>query len=124
MDEHKALAEADLNDYWYCFKATSKELSSQLEPSCKIAQLGAMIINISSSAAVMPFVPTVSAYSGSKFVVSKIMECVHYENPDLHVFNLQPGLIDADMRKKAGLVSWDFDDPGMWYSTKRRRHEC
>jgi NAD(P)-dependent dehydrogenase (short-subunit alcohol dehydrogenase family) len=105
MDEHKALAETDLNDYWYCFEVNVKGPVATTRAFLKVAQPGATIINISSSAAVMPFAPTVSAYSGSKIAVSKIMECVRHENPDLCVFNLQPGLIDTDMAKKTGLVS-------------------
>jgi len=113
MDEHKALAETDLDDYWHGFEVNVKGPVVTTRAFLKVAQPGATVINVSSSVAVMPFAPTVSAYSGSKIAFSKIMECVHHENPDLRVFNLQPGLINTDMAKKAGLISPEYDDPGL-----------
>jgi NAD(P)-dependent dehydrogenase (short-subunit alcohol dehydrogenase family) len=123
MDEHKALAESDLNDFWHCFEVNVKGPVVTTRAFLKVAQPGATIINISSSSAVIPLVPTISSYSGSKLAVSNIKECVHHENPDLRVFNLQPGLINTDMAKRAGLISPQFDDPGMLYSMKRKRDE-
>jgi NAD(P)-dependent dehydrogenase (short-subunit alcohol dehydrogenase family) len=113
MDEHKALADADLNDYWHSFEINVKGPVVTTQAFLKVAQSGATVINISSSAAVMPFVPTVSAYSASKLAAAKIMECVHHENPNLRIFNVQPGLIKTDMAKLAGITSAKFDDPGM-----------
>lgn len=124
MDEHKPLAETDLDDYWRSFELNVKGPVVTTRAFLKVAQPGASIINVSSSAAVMPYVPTVSAYSGSKLAVAKIMECVHNEHPDLRVFNLQPGLIDTDMAKRAGLISPEFDDPGMSCYVGSRRDEC
>jgi short-subunit dehydrogenase len=54
----------------------------------KVAQLGAIIINIFSSSVAIPFMPTISKYSRSKLTILKIMDCVHHENPDLRVFNI------------------------------------
>ncbi len=123
MDKHKSLAESDLTDYWNCFEVNVKGPIVTTQAFLKVAQPGATIINISSSAAVIPFVPTISAYSGSKIAVSKIMECVHHENPDLRVFNVQPGLINTAMAKKSGLISPDFDDPSMLHSMRFKRFE-
>jgi NAD(P)-dependent dehydrogenase (short-subunit alcohol dehydrogenase family) len=113
MDEHKALAEADLDDYWHSFEINLKGPVVTTRAFLKVAQPGATIINTSSSLAVIPLVPSISAYSSSKLAVSKIMECVHHENPDLRVFNLQPGLIDTDMAKRVGLIEPEFDDKGL-----------
>jgi len=88
LDEHKALTESDLNNYWHCFEINVKGPVVTTRGFLKVAQLGAIIINIFSSSAAIPFVPTISEYSGSKLAVSKIMDCVHHENPDLRVFNI------------------------------------
>jgi NAD(P)-dependent dehydrogenase (short-subunit alcohol dehydrogenase family) len=113
MDEHKALFESNLDDYWHSFEINVKGPVVTTRAFLKVAQPGANIINISSSSAVIPLVPTISAYSGSKLAVSKIMECVHHENPDLRVFNVQPGLINTDMAKRVGLIEPEFDDAGI-----------
>jgi NAD(P)-dependent dehydrogenase (short-subunit alcohol dehydrogenase family) len=113
MDEHRALADAGLNDYWHSFEVNVKGPVVTTQAFLKVARSGATVINISSSAAVMPFMPTVSAYSASKLATAKIMECIHHENPNLRIFNVQPGLIKTDMAKSAGITSAEFDDPGM-----------
>jgi NAD(P)-dependent dehydrogenase (short-subunit alcohol dehydrogenase family) len=123
LDEHKALAESDPNDYWHCFEVNVKGPVVTTQAFLKVTQPGATIINISSPSAVIPLVPSISAHSGSKLAVSKIMECVHHENPDLRVFNVQPGFINTDMAKRAGLISPEFDDPGMLFSIKSKKDE-
>jgi NAD(P)-dependent dehydrogenase (short-subunit alcohol dehydrogenase family) len=121
LGEQKSLAESDLNDYWHCFEVNAKGPVVTTRGFLKVAQPGATIINITSSSAVIPLVPTISSYSGSKLAVSKIMGCVHHENPDLRMFNLQPRLISTDMAKKAGLISPEFDDSGMLYSINSKK---
>jgi NAD(P)-dependent dehydrogenase (short-subunit alcohol dehydrogenase family) len=120
-DKHKSLAESDLIDYWHCFEINAKGPVVTTGGLLKVAQPGATIINIPSSSAVIPFMPSISAYSSAKLAVSKIMECVHHENPDLRVFNVQPGLINTDMAKKAGLISLEFDDSGMLCSINSKK---
>lgn len=40
------------------------------------------------------------------------MEYLHHENPQLRVFNLQPGQIVTDMSTSAGLPNENCDDVG------------
>ncbi|EXJ58348.1 hypothetical protein A1O7_05773 [Cladophialophora yegresii CBS 114405] len=56
---------------------------------------GGTIINVSSAAGHLQYVPGYSAYATSKIASAKAFEYLQHENPDLKVFNLQPGIIES-----------------------------
>ena len=60
----------------------------------------------------LPYIPTYSGYSVAKLASCKIMEYVQRENPELRVFNLQPGTVETNMVKNSGLIVDSYDDPG------------
>jgi NAD(P)-dependent dehydrogenase (short-subunit alcohol dehydrogenase family) len=61
----------------------------------------AVLINISAGLAHVHPTYRHSAYSTSKIAAVKIYEYVQFENPDLRVFSLHPGVIPTDMGKKS-----------------------
>jgi NAD(P)-dependent dehydrogenase (short-subunit alcohol dehydrogenase family) len=113
LDAHKTLAESALDDYWRCFEINTKGPIVTTQAFLKVAHPGATLINVTSGAAIIPHIPGYSSYSSSKLGAAKVMEYVHHENPDLRVFNLQPGTVQTDMAKKSDLNVRTFDEPSM-----------
>ncbi len=113
LSAHTSLAKSPLEDYWRGFEINIKGPIITTQAFIKIAQTGATLINVSSGAAHIPYIPNYSGYSSSKLAAAKIMEFVQRENPELRVFNLSPGVVDTNMAKKSDLVVTEFDEPGM-----------
>ncbi|OQU93743.1 hypothetical protein CLAIMM_00222, partial [Cladophialophora immunda] len=53
-----------------------------------------------------------SAYSSSKLGALKVFEFVQSENPDMHVVNVQPGVILSDINVKHGAMA-PMDTPDL-----------
>ncbi|KAE8454263.1 hypothetical protein EG329_005188 [Mollisiaceae sp. DMI_Dod_QoI] len=110
---HKPLIVSPLDDYWRGFEINVKGPIVTTQAFLKIARPGATLINVSSGAAHIPYIPDYSGYSAAKLASSKIMEYVQRENPELRVFNLQPGTVETSMAKKSGLSIDKYDEPGL-----------
>ncbi|KAE9369802.1 NAD(P)-binding protein [Stipitochalara longipes BDJ] len=110
---HKPLADSPLDDYWETFEINIKGPIITSQAFLKLAKPGATLINVSSSCAVLPYSPSWSGYSAAKLASCKIMEYVQRENPELRVFNLQPGTVETDITRKGGAVLESWDDPGL-----------
>lgn len=123
LSSHKPLAESPLDDYWRGFEINIKGPIATTQAFLKIARPGATLINVSSGAAMLPYIPTYSGYSASKLAACKIMEYVQRENPRLRVFNLQPGMVETSMSKKSGLIVDSYDEPGE-YSSLSSENDC
>lgn len=67
----------------------------------------AVVIDISSIAAVMPPLPGGASYSASKLAATKIWEYFAAENPSHRVVSIQPGQIETEMAKSIGLKGAD-----------------
>jgi short-subunit dehydrogenase len=79
-----------------------------------IAQTGATLINVTSAAAHIPYIEEFSGYSAVKLAGVKIMQYMQHENPELHVFNLNPGFVETNMAKASGLPQRIFDESSMF----------
>lgn len=112
LDQHKSIVDSELSDYWLSFEINVKGLIIFSQAFLKISKPGATIINISSAAGFIPYIPGYSAYSTSKAAGARFMEYLHHENPELRVFSLQPGQIITDMSTNAGLPNENCDDVG------------
>jgi NAD(P)-dependent dehydrogenase (short-subunit alcohol dehydrogenase family) len=113
-DEHISVAKSVLDDYWHGFEVNIKGsliVTQEFLQSGVAVNKGATVINITSGAAHIPYIPGYSGYSASKLGFAKIMEYVQYENKEreLRVFNLQPGAVETDMTRKAGNVKTTND---------------
>jgi NAD(P)-dependent dehydrogenase (short-subunit alcohol dehydrogenase family) len=61
------------------------------------------ILNISTCVGHMPPLEAgVSAYAASKAGAAKLFDYIAFENPELHIVNVHPGLVDTDMSRKSG----------------------
>jgi NAD(P)-dependent dehydrogenase (short-subunit alcohol dehydrogenase family) len=59
----------------------------------------AKILNISSGIAHMNPLPGFWAYSSVKLAIVKMFDYLQAENPDLSVFNIQPGVVDTELNQ-------------------------
>jgi NAD(P)-dependent dehydrogenase (short-subunit alcohol dehydrogenase family) len=105
LDGHQSIAKSDLADYWRAFEINVKGGLVVVQDFLKRSpKPGSTIINIGSGAGHISYIPGYSAYSSSKLAFAKIIEYVHHENPELRVFNINPGRVATDMQAKAGDV--------------------
>ncbi|TQV94926.1 short-chain dehydrogenase [Cordyceps javanica] len=75
------------------------------------AGVGAVAINVSSSAAHLNFGPGFASYNCSKIGAFRLWDSLAYANAGLSVFHLQPGVVDTDMNRAAGGVkALGFED--------------
>lgn len=61
----------------------------------------AVLLNISSSIAHISPMPGLSAYAASKAANLKMVDYVAAENPDIHVVNIQPGVVATEIMGEA-----------------------
>jgi NAD(P)-dependent dehydrogenase (short-subunit alcohol dehydrogenase family) len=69
---------------------------------------GSVLINVSTAAAHVPPIPGMSAYATSKFASTRFFEYVGWENPDIRVANVHPGVIPTAMEAKSRASGYDF----------------
>jgi NAD(P)-dependent dehydrogenase (short-subunit alcohol dehydrogenase family) len=106
LDEHRTIADSDLDDYWKTFEINVKGGLNVVQGFIRrTPEPGCTIINIGSGAGHIDYIPGYSAYSSSKLAFAKIVEYVQHENPALRVFNINPGAIATDMQAKAGDIA-------------------
>lgn len=112
LDDHCTVADSDLQDYWRVFEVNIKGSLNVIRAFLHTKPAaGATIINVSSGAGHIPYIPGYSAYSASKLGFAKVVEYVQRENLHLRVFNINPGAIETDMQHKAGDIA-AIDDIG------------
>ena len=68
----------------------------------KNAAPNAALINNTSGTGTLPAMKGISALQVSKIANSKLMECISAEHPELFVLNVQPGVVDSALARKAG----------------------
>ncbi|KAF3404926.1 Short chain dehydrogenase andI [Talaromyces pinophilus] len=105
LDDHRSLLDSDLDDYWKTFEINVKGGLIVVQQFLKHSQPDDTIINIGSGAGHLPCLPGYSAYSSSKLAFAKVIEHVQVENPDLRIFNINPGAIATEMQAKSGDVA-------------------
>jgi NAD(P)-dependent dehydrogenase (short-subunit alcohol dehydrogenase family) len=115
--EYNTIAGSRLEDYWYLFEVNvkgpliaTKEFLKTVAPIYSSQSESPTIINITSGAAHLRYLRGFSAYSAAKLATIKAMEYVHLETPGVRVFNLQPGIINTDMLRKAQRIKKEAED--------------
>ncbi|KAK9770054.1 hypothetical protein AB5N19_03099 [Seiridium cardinale] len=108
------VASADVLDWWKAFDVNVRGSVYALQKVLKNISQSGVIINVTSAVAHIPHAPGQSAYAASKLGASKMFEYIQFEHPNLRVFNLQPGVIQATgVASKAaaqGGYSWPQQD--------------
>lgn len=99
-----------------------------LQAFTPLAAPGAKLLNIGSAIghwAPLPEVPGVWSYAAAKAATLKMMEYYAFENPDIHVVSIQPGIVGTEINPNipvgpdTGKCSFVFMPPGGWMRRKR-----
>ena len=81
----------------------------------RYASTEAVAIDVSSSAAHLNFIPGFASYSIAKLAIFRLWDSLAFENPEISVFHVQPGVVDTAMNKEAGgVAALGFEDDGKW----------
>lgn len=70
----------------------------------------AVVLNVTTGALHIPYIPRFSGYTSSKMAAARLFDYLHHEQPDKFVLNVHPGVIKTAMGDKAGLEGVPFDD--------------
>lgn len=75
----------------------------------------AVVIDVNSSACHVNFTPKFAAYSTAKLAMFRLWDYLGYENREIVVFHLQPGVVRTGMnRESGGADAVGFEDDGKW----------
>jgi NAD(P)-dependent dehydrogenase (short-subunit alcohol dehydrogenase family) len=81
----------------------------------RYASTNAIVINVSSAAAHLGFIPGFASYSVAKMAIVRLWDSLAYANPTLSVYHVQPGVVDTAMnRESGGVAAVGFEDHGKW----------
>jgi len=114
-----SIVDSDLKDWWSAYEVNDKAALLVTRALLDNATSDAVLINITAGLAHMPPTSGLSSYATSKLANAKFYEYVQFEEPDLRVFDLHPGVIVTGMAKKAtagGMVKdsfWDTREPAV-----------
>ena len=79
-----------------------------------------IIINVTSAAGHLPYVPFYSSYATSKIASAKLFEYLQHEHAELRIINLQPGIIEstgvASQAAEQSGLSFPQQDTGMYFN--------
>ncbi|RYP50623.1 hypothetical protein DL768_003905 [Monosporascus sp. mg162] len=99
------VVQADIQDYWASYEANVKStivLVKYLLP--KANPMNAAVLCMIAGAVSFPtkMLVGMSGYLASKLAVSKTMEFLAHENPDIFFASIHPGTVDTDIFRKSG----------------------
>lgn len=88
--------DAELNDWWTQYEVSVKSVIIAAQAFVPHAKPGAAIYGITSGALVLPpkFTPGLSAYLSAKTAQMNILGFLAYENPELFVVCVHPGIVE------------------------------
>ncbi|OAL25235.1 hypothetical protein AYO22_05112 [Fonsecaea multimorphosa] len=106
LAEPATIMSSDPKEWWTSFEVNILGAFHSVRAFIPVGSPTATIVNISTGAVHAPtdFVANLSAYAASKIGALKVFEFVQAENPDLHVVNIQPGVISSDINRKHGAM--------------------
>jgi NAD(P)-dependent dehydrogenase (short-subunit alcohol dehydrogenase family) len=84
----------------------------------------AVVVDVNSNAAHMNFADAFASYSVAKFSVYRLWDHLSFNNPEMSVFHIQPGIIDTAMnREVGGIEATGIEDNGKYKNLPMRRNE-
>jgi NAD(P)-dependent dehydrogenase (short-subunit alcohol dehydrogenase family) len=102
------IASADFDDWWTSMETNVKGPFLASRAFFRHAAKDAYLFNITTGISHMPAFPMgISAYAVSKAAAVKLFDYFAFENPGIHVVNVQPGVVDTDMNRKSGIPGQD-----------------
>lgn len=110
------IKDLDPEEFWRVVSVNTKGPFNIIMAFMKVAAKNAVLISINSGIGhMLPIWGPWASYAASKAASARVHEFLQYENPELRVFNLQPGIIHTEMAKDAGTIDGDFPD-SKWFS--------
>lgn len=93
----------DTQDWWTACCTNILGTLHSVRAFASHAAREACLLNISTCIShIPPLEPGVSAYAASKAAANKLLDYMGLENPEFHVVNVHPGLVESDMSRKSG----------------------
>jgi NAD(P)-dependent dehydrogenase (short-subunit alcohol dehydrogenase family) len=106
----ETVQKATFESLWVQFDVNVRGSMSVVREFVARAPMGATLINTSSGAGILDFVPGLAGYLASKLATLKSMDSLHQEGRVLRVFNIQPGVVATVMAKEGKSVCHDADE--------------
>lgn len=92
-----------MQDWWTTLNTNILGALYTVRGFVRYAAEGAHVLHISTCIShIPPLEAGVSVYAASKAAAAKMFDYIALENPELHVVNVHPGLVDTDMSRKSG----------------------
>jgi len=91
----------------YGFNLNVRTTLNAVQAFIPLAAPNAVLINVSTGIAHFAPIPGMSAYASSKAMNTKLIDYVAAENPQLHVINLQPGVVDTEINVDTSMKGQD-----------------
>jgi NAD(P)-dependent dehydrogenase (short-subunit alcohol dehydrogenase family) len=108
------LGKDQAQDWWHTFEVNVRGSYNLTRAFLRDAKPGAVLINLSSVLTHWHtsegYLDGHSSYSASKIAITRTMEIVQRENPEIRVVNVHPGLIATAMSAKAGNTALSTDN--------------
>ncbi|KAK5691543.1 hypothetical protein LTR97_011536 [Elasticomyces elasticus] len=110
MPNPGSITESSPEDWFNAFEVNVKGNYNLTRAFMPHATKDAVILNVTTGALHIPYIPKFSGYTSSKMAAARLFEYLHHEQPDKFVLNVHPGVIKTAMGDKAGLDGVPFDD--------------
>ncbi|KIW87737.1 uncharacterized protein Z519_11711 [Cladophialophora bantiana CBS 173.52] len=114
LAEPSTIISSDPKEWWTSFEVNILGAFHSVRAFIPVGSPTATIINVSTAGIHVPtaIVADLSAYTASKLGALKVFEFVQSEHSDLHVVNIQPGVILSDINLKHGVMA-PMDTPDL-----------
>ena len=113
LPDTKPIAEADVEEWFRGMIINVKGTLNLAKAFLKYATDKPTFVHVSTGGCHIEPMPANSAYAVSKLAAARLMEYFAFENPQVRVHNIHPGVVMTDMYKKSsgGMdMEFQFDD--------------
>ncbi|KPM41108.1 hypothetical protein AK830_g5452 [Neonectria ditissima] len=112
LPDTKPIAEADIEEWFRGMTINVKGTLILSKAFLKYGSKSPTLVHVSTGGCHIAPMPANSAYAVSKMAAAKMMEYFAFENPQVRVHIIHPGVVQTDMYKKSseGGLEFAFDD--------------
>lgn len=95
-----SIIQSGIQDWWSGFEINVKGAFIVTQAFLKVAASDATLVDLTTGMVHLPAFPGLSAYQASKLAELKFFDNVQFENPELHVVHVHPGVVMTNMHQK------------------------
>ncbi|KAH6613061.1 hypothetical protein C7974DRAFT_322247 [Boeremia exigua] len=112
LPDMKPIAQADTEEWFKGMTINVKGTLNLAKAFLHHAAESPTFVHVSTGGCHIDPMPANSAYAVSKLAAARLMEYLAFENPQLRVHNIHPGVVKTDMYSKSseGGMDFQFDD--------------